>query len=291
MLFVGMATRRTSIAVAATLSLGLMLGPREASAQAAPSSSPSASTPSASASGAATVSAEAHAQAQQHFHRARELYNAGSYREAIDELEQAHTLDPTAKDLVYNLALVNEKRGHIDDALKYMHLYLDRPEMNLEPAERTRAESAIRRLEGAKQQTAPTPAPTTVAPAPTVTAPPPEPAHGRIDALTIGAATIAVGGFVIGTVFGIQATGDKPQSGSVTQSPGSYAELERQGSDAHDKAIIADIGFGVGIVATIGTAILYFARTKPVASTAPKTGKTGVTLRPGAGAVFLGGTF
>jgi tetratricopeptide (TPR) repeat protein len=280
-----MGPRRTAIAVAATLVLAL--GAREAFAQAAPpSSGPSA----ASASGVATGSPEARAQAQQHFQRARELYNAGSYREAIVELEQAHTLDPTAKDLVYNLALVNEKLGHIDEALKYMHLYLDRPEMNLEPAERTRAEGAIRRLEGAKQQAAPTPPPT-AAPAPTVTAPPPEPGHGRVDALTIGAATIAVGGFVVGTVFGIQAMGDKPQSGSVTQSPGSYAELERQGNDAHDKAIVADIGFGVGIVATIGTAILYFARTKPAASTAPKTGKTGVTLRPGAGAVFLGGTF
>ena len=279
-----MGPRRTSIAVAATLMLSL--GAREASAQAAPPPSSS----GASAASAPTVSPEARAQAQQHFQRARELYNAGSYREAIAELEQAHTLDPTAKDLVYNLALVNEKLGHIDEALKYMHLYLDRPEMNLEPAERTRAEGVIRRLEGAKQQTAPTPAPTPP-PAPTVTAPPSEPGHGRVDALTIGAATIAVGGFVVGTIFGIQAMGDKPQPGSVTQSPGSYAELERQGNDAHDKAIIADIGFGVGIVATIGTAILYFARTKPVASTAPKTGKTGVTLRPGAGAVFLGGTF
>jgi tetratricopeptide (TPR) repeat protein len=285
-----MGPRRTSIAVAATLVLSL--GAREAPAHAAPPapSSPSATSPSGAATVSPAVSPEARAQAQQHFQRARELYNAGSYRDAIVELEDAHTLDPTAKDLVYNLALVNEKLGRIDEALKYMHLYLDRPEMNLEPAERTRAEGAIRRLEGAKQQTAPTPAPT-VAPAPTVTAPPPEPGHGRIDALTIGAATIAVGGFVVGTVFGIQAMGDKPQPGTVTQSPGSYAELERQGNDAHDKAIIADIGFGIGIVATIGTAILYFARTKPTAAASPKTGKTGVTLRPGAGALFLGGTF
>jgi tetratricopeptide (TPR) repeat protein len=275
---------RTSIAVAATLVLAL--GARDASAQAAPTTS-STTQP--------TVSADARAQAQQHFQRARELYQAGSYREAIVELEQARALDPTAKDLVYNLAVVNEKLGHIDEALKYMHFYLEHPEMNLDPAERTRAEGAIRRLEGAKQQAAPAPAPT-VAPAPVVIAPPPEsPSHGRIDALTIGAATIAVGGFVVGTVFGIQAMGDKPQPGSITQSPGSYAELERQGNDAHEKAVIADIGFGVGIVATIGTAILYFARTKPAAAASPKTGKApasqAFTLRPGAGALFLGGTF
>jgi tetratricopeptide (TPR) repeat protein len=284
MLFRGMGPRRTSIAWAATLVL--TLGSRSAVAQTAgPAPTPAASAP-AGTRGTASVSPEARAQAQQHFQRARELYGAGTYREAIVELEQARTLDPTAKDLVYNLAIVNEKVGHIDEALKYMRHYL---QMDLEPVERTRAEGAVRRLEGAKRDAPPAPTPVAPAPAPTAAPPPESPPHGRVDALTIGAATVAVAGFAVGTVFGIQAMGDRPQPGSVTQSPSSYAELQRKSNDAHAKAIIADVGFGVGIVATIGTAILYFARTKR-ASTAPARSSTGLGLRAGGGA-FLEGTF
>src|SRR4051812_17719656 len=51
--------------------------------------------------GAATqpVSTEAQTAARSHYQRARELYQAGSYREAIAELELALTLDPNGKDL------------------------------------------------------------------------------------------------------------------------------------------------------------------------------------------------
>jgi len=81
-------------------------------------------------------------QAEQHFQRARVLYKAGNYREAIGELEKAHTLDPAAKDLVLNLATVSEKIGRIDDALKYTHEY---EQTDLTPTEHDHAEAAIRR--------------------------------------------------------------------------------------------------------------------------------------------------
>ena len=97
-----------------------------------------------------TASTEAAEQAQLHFKHARDLYQDGSYREAFGELEAAHALDPQAKDLVFNLSLVAEKLGRIDEALRYMRVYGD---MNLEAAERARAESSIRRLEGARRET------------------------------------------------------------------------------------------------------------------------------------------
>src|SRR5690606_19781621 len=88
--------------------------------------------------------------AQAHFQRAKELYQAGSYREAIAELEAARELDPGAKDLVMNLGIVHEKLGRFDEALDYFQTYLDME--GVTPAERTKAEGIIKRIEGAKRE-------------------------------------------------------------------------------------------------------------------------------------------
>lgn len=210
-------------------------------------------------------------QAEQHFQRARVLYKAGSYKEAIDELEKAHALDPAAKDLVLNLATVSEKIGQIDDALKYTREY---EQLDLTATEKEHADAAIRRLEGAKkeldaqkaaqaqrdqQQVVPPPQP------------PPQQAesrpHGRLDVLTVGAAVIAVGGYAVGTVFGVKALSDKPAasgyvSGTGPGTNGTYADLQASADHSHSEARVADIAFIVGGVATIGAAVLYFARTR-----------------------------
>src|SRR5580704_1354868 len=89
------------------------------------------------------------AAARAHFEKARTCYEQGAYREAISELEAAHTLDPTAKDLVFNLGVVHEKLADIDDALTWFRLFTT---MDLTPQERERADSYIRRLEGAKSE-------------------------------------------------------------------------------------------------------------------------------------------
>ncbi len=203
------------------------------------------------------------------------LYKAGSYHEAIAELEKAHALDPGAKDLVLNLATVSEKVGAIDDALKYTHEY---EQLDLTPSEKARTDEAIHRLEGAKkeldaqkaaqaaqeqqrQQIPQQPPP-----------PPPEPKHGRIDVFTIGAATIAVAGFAVGTVFGVKALSDKPPAsgyvaGTGPGASGTYANLQNEADHSHSEARLADVAFIVGGVATIGAAVLYFARTKPATKT------------------------
>ncbi len=278
-----MGTRASS--VAALLSL-LLFCPLAGAADRAPSAGGE--------SAAAAPSSEAVAEAADHFQKARALYQAGSYREAIDELERAHKLDPTAKDLVYNLSLVSEKLGRLDDALRYMHSY---EEMDLTPPERARAEAAIRRLEGARREVPPTPPP-----AASTAAPPPEPPHepasaphGRIDVLTIGAAAVAVAGFAVGTVFAIKASGDKPQAGTVTESAGSYTDLAQRADDAHKEAIVADVGFAVGLVASVGTAILYFGREKTPSRAAPPPARGSVEVVPAAGSrgpgFLLRGTF
>ncbi|WP_394837444.1 tetratricopeptide repeat protein [Pendulispora rubella] len=204
--------------------------------------------------------AETAAKAQQHFKHARELYQQGSYTEAISELEAAHKLDPTAKDLVYNLISVNEKLGRIDAALEHMRTYM---KMDLDATERSRAEATQRRLDGAKaelERTRPKP-------------PPPEKQiiiqekkvkieYGRIDALTVSTAVVALAGIGVGTFFGIKAMNDRPSDSFTTGRDGTYDDLTRKADDAHKSAQIADIGFAVGAAGAVATLVLYFARTK-----------------------------
>jgi tetratricopeptide (TPR) repeat protein len=225
-------------------------------------------------------------QAEQHFQRAKVLYKAGSYHEAIEELEKAHSLDPAAKDLVLNLATVSEKIGAIDDALKYTRMY---EQMDLTPAEKARADEAIHRLEGAKKeldaQKAAQAAQHHDEPPPPPPPPPPEAKHGRIDVFTIGAATIAVAGFAVGTVFGVKALSDKPPAsgyvaGTGPGASGTYANLQTSADHSHSEARVADIAFIVGGVATIGTAVLYFARTRDALP--PKTTSDPATNDPNA---------
>jgi tetratricopeptide (TPR) repeat protein len=222
----------------------------------------SASSHGATATGGSNPSQKDVAEAQQHFQRARELYSQGNYREAAAELELARALDPTAKDLVWNLGVVHERLGMIDEALHYFRKYV---EMDLEPHERARAESTIKRLEGARTQVKapPEPPPTQEAPRSVAgerTDAPKE--HGRVDAATVTAASIAVAGLGLGTFFALSALSSQPAAGQTTGPALKYADLESQAASAHQKAIFADVAFGVGAVSAILAAYLYFGRTK-----------------------------
>lgn len=217
-------------------------------------------------SAAAPAETERQREAQEHFRRAKELYQAGSYREAIAELEVARDLDPAAKDLVMNLGIVHEKLGKFDEAVRYFEAYLDMD--GVTPAERAKAEAIIKRIEGAKREVgshgAEPPAATAPASAP-VAAPPPERApHGRVDALTVVAGSLAVAGLVAGTGVGIYALASRPE-GFVTGRDGSYATLRDKTHEAHTAAIVADVSFGAGAAFALATAWLYFGRTKEAA--------------------------
>jgi tetratricopeptide (TPR) repeat protein len=210
----------------------------------------------------ATAGTDSSAEARPHFDKARELYRTGAYREAIRELEVARTLDPNGKELVYNLAVVHEKLGEIAYALRELRAY---QKMDLTPSERDKAESYQRRLEGARREIAPV-AP--VAPAsPDALAQPEAPptsadekgSRGRLDGATLTAGGVMLVGIAVGTAFGIKALADRP-TGFVTGQDGSFADFQHRNDVAHGEAIVADASFGVGIVAAVVTAILYFAR-------------------------------
>jgi hypothetical protein len=257
-------------------------------AQPEPSEQPEqpASAAPASPGGQAAAPSKEQAAAQQHFQRAKDLYQEGSYAQAVTELEAARALDPKAKDLVFNLGIVHEKLQKYDDAIADFRLYVDMD--GVTPAERQKAESIIKRIEGAKREASAVPSATAEQGAPGTgggTPPPPppeaEPRHGRIDAATIGAASVSVVGLGVGATFGILALSTRPR-GFVTGRDGTYDDLVAKTDDAHTFAIVSDVGFAVGAVALIATAWLFLSRTKDPAKTA---------LLAGPGRLMLGGSF
>lgn len=236
--------------------------------------------------------------AKKHAERAHELYAQGSYREAIAELEEALKLDPSGKELVYNLGVVHEKLGDVDDALKYFRRYSS---MDLTPEERDKTEAAIHRLEGAKReieakQEAERQKQIEAQKRAEKERPPPEEPmlHGRIDAWTIGAGAVGVIGFACGFAFGFKALADKPQSGFVTGQDGSFADLQNKANTAHKEAVFSDVGFGFGLAGGTAAVLLYLLRPKQ-APQAPETGKATTSVSaaplPGGGALMLRGAF
>jgi tetratricopeptide (TPR) repeat protein len=257
---------------------------------------------------AAETNATNVAAARKHFERARAYYGQGAYREAIAELEAAHSLDPSAKDLVFNLGVVHEKLADIDDALAWFRLFTT---MDLTSQERERADAYVKRLEGAKkeleekqaaqqrqaaqQQRAAAPPQSAETPTPAV--PPPEPVerppNGRLDGWTIGAIGVTAAGVALGTVMAVRAKLDEPSPTFVTGLGGSgtYSDLVNRQNSAHREAILADVGFGVAVVGAIATAALYFAR--PRWTVHPTTGRTTVSAAPlvGGAALLVQGSY
>lgn len=88
--------------------------------------------------------------AEAHYKRARELYQLGRYREAIAQLEAALKLDPGGAELLYNLGLVHEKLGDVDEAIDAYKRYLKALGPEADPEEVAKIKGIIKRLEGAK---------------------------------------------------------------------------------------------------------------------------------------------
>jgi tetratricopeptide (TPR) repeat protein len=233
-------------------------------------------------------SPEAVAAARVHFTKGRALYQDGSYREAIVELDAARALDPKAKDLVFNLGVVHEKLGEIDEALRYARLYA---EMDLEPAERTRAESYIKRLEGAKSEVEARKA-SAAASTPAKGGSADERVRGRIDAVTITVGAVAVGALAGGVIFGVKALGDK--AGSTTSATVSITDLMNSEHTAHTEAIVADVCFGGAAVAAGVAAGLYFFRYRDDAPPPHKQASSFTVtplLQPSFGGLLVARTF
>lgn len=86
-----------------------------------------------------------------HYERGRAHYAAGRYRQAVFELETAHSLDPSGTNLLLNLGAVHERLGNIDAALLAYERHLA---STADPEERARTQRILARLRGARVELA-----------------------------------------------------------------------------------------------------------------------------------------
>ena len=189
--------------------------------------------------------------AHEHFERALTWYRAGKYRLAVGELDAALAGDPGGKDLVFNLALVQEKLGDLDGAIHSLERFQS---MEKDPTELERAAQTVERLRGARAELSSSAAHAALAPSPM---PCPLPlVRGKFDGWVIAGGGLAVAAFLAGAALGVHSLSvDDPRTG-------------------RHSALMADFAFATSLLAGAGTAALYFGR---FAEPAPQH-----TLLPGA---------
>lgn len=194
----------------------------------------------------------------------REHFEAGRYREAIDDLERALTLDPGSATLVYNLARVHELLGELEPSISYYASYL-RLLPQSETEERSRVQETIGRLRGARTQVGPPPR----------QGPPPEMGEteeprwvterGVVDlpfwVTTAAAGALLVGGAVVGIVA---LEREALAQDFVVGSDGSLADRDALADEADSLAVTADVLLLGGVAAGLAAALLYALRTRTV---------------------------
>lgn len=192
------------------------------------------------------------AAAHEHFEQALALYRAGKYHRAVEELDLALASDPAGKDLVYNLALVQEKLGDFDGAIASLQRFQG---METDPAELERATQTIERLRGARAELTAAGPRTQLAPLPCRA----RAVRGRLDAWVVGAGGVAVASLLAGTVFGVRALTLDPR-GESTGPDTTFATLKDRAQRARTAAILADVAFSTSLLAGATAATLYFGR-------------------------------
>ena len=178
--------------------------------------------------------------AHEHFERALTWYRAGKYRSAVEELNAALERDPGGKDLVFNLALVQEKLGDLEGAIRSLGRFQS---LEKDPVELERASQAIERLRGAQAELATNRSQSVDMPAP---APAPEPrVRGKFDAWVIGTGSLAIASFVVGTALGVRAL---------------HLDGRAEYGRARDSAVLADLAFATSVLSGAASLGLYFGR-------------------------------
>ncbi len=215
------------------------------------------------------------AEALERYKRGREHYQAGRYREAVDELERARELDPGSPNLVYNLARVYELLGEIDHALPQYESYRD-----MLPAsavdERARVETTIQRLRGARSSLVPKQEPERQLRPPNLIA---HTERGVADTAFWTLASISLAALAAGGVAGVLAlqTGHDARA-FVLGRDGDLAALDRKADQADRLAVISDVSIAVGAVGGLTSILLYALRTRTIIEPQLSFDLGGVTL-------------
>jgi tetratricopeptide (TPR) repeat protein len=214
---------------------------------------------------------EAPKPALEHHDEAKRLYARGDYVGAVQHLRHAVQLDPDAKTLFYNLGLIEEKLGRIDDAIADYRRCL---ELASDDDEREELGLVIQRLQGARGQNAFGPRPATPAPAPP---PPPPPRREGVSPWVWVAGATAMSSFVVATILASRAAATDPGNETVTSSSKSLEQLQSDADAAHQLAMGADIALGIGAAATAATVIVALTTS---GSGAPEQPAIALTVAP-----------
>ena len=232
--------------------VGLLLATR-AEAQSGPAPAPPAGLAPASLAPAAPVSPApdsarlltdgrpSSARAAEHFERALAWYRSGKYRRAAEELQAALERDPGGKDLMFNLALVQEKLGDLAGAIVSLQRFQS---MEKDPKELERASQTIERLRGAQAELLAVVPRQPVAALPAADCPAPR-VRGKFDGWVIGTGSLALASLLVGAVFGVR---------SLT------LDAASEESKARDAAVVADIALATALLSGAGSFALYWGR-------------------------------
>jgi tetratricopeptide (TPR) repeat protein len=185
---------------------------------------------------------------------ARELHAQGRYRAAVARLETALALDPEGKELVYNLALIHERLGEVEPALRYYQRYLA---METVPKERERIQGVIHRLEGARPDLL------AAREASIPRAPPPAGLGERVRALGPGvivSGAVGAAGLLTGVILGISALARSPGADAMTGPGVSADDLLADARAAHRQAVGADVALLIGLAGAGAAVGFYVAR-------------------------------
>ncbi|MBZ4415035.1 tetratricopeptide repeat protein [Myxococcus sp. RHSTA-1-4] len=231
------------------------------------------------------------------------LYQAGKYREAAEALKKAQEMSPNPK-LIYNIAVALENAGELREALSWYQQYVGNTEgtdatllkrsargidriqvlLKKEEQQQAAAEAERQKLQGeaeaARRKAEEEQLAARRAEEENQRRQQAEYARAlksyqrqRIAAFAVGG--VAVAGVGAGVLFGMQARDSREQFDAATR----VEDKQARADDTKSKALLADIGFGVGLAGAITAIILYPKEGPPVA------GEVRVTLAPrGAGA-------
>ena len=228
--------------------------------------------------------------------QAARLYDQKKFLEAVEALEKANELMPDTR-LIYNIAYAYDQAGRLPEAISYYEKYLvdgedaqlrkrarssiDRLRVQVQKDEATAAASEKERLrlerqaeterrraeaerESARQADAESQLRLEAAHKDALAS------RRRMQVTSFAIGGVALAGVGLGTVFGLQANGSRADFNAATDLESKVAarDLTRQ------RALVADIGFGVGLVGAVAAVLLY--PKEPV----PEPGKARVTLAP-----------
>jgi tetratricopeptide (TPR) repeat protein len=232
------------------------------------------------------------------------LYKAGKYREAAEVLKKAHDAQPTPT-VLYNIGRAYQRAGELREALSYYQQYvglssdeaepelmkksaiaIDEIRVLLEKEEKTAAAAAAehKRLEGEaeasrkkaeEEQAAARRAEEAVKQQQAAEQERAMVSYRRSRLVAFGLGGLSAASVGAGIFFGLQARDERKEFDKATN----VESKKLAADDTRSKALLADIGFGVGIAAALG-AIIAYPKDGP-----PAEGEVRMTLAPrGAGA-------